>query len=90
MAMLPFCGYHMGECFAHWLEIGASRDPDKLPKIFYVNWFRQDSNGKFLWPGYGEDGRVLKRICERVNGTGKSIDTPVGRLPVRWIYRISM
>jgi phosphoenolpyruvate carboxykinase (GTP) len=81
MAMLPFCGYHMGDYLAHWLKIGASADPDKLPKIFYVNWFRQDSNGKFIWPGYGENSRVLKWIFERVNGTGKAVDTPIGRLP---------
>jgi phosphoenolpyruvate carboxykinase (GTP) len=81
MAMLPFCGYHMGEYFAHWLKIGASAQPEKLPRIYYVNWFRQDANGKFLWPGYGENSRVLKWVFERVSGTGKAVDTPIGRLP---------
>ena len=79
--MLPFCGYHMGDYFAHWLKIGASADPDKLPKLYYVNWFRVDQKGKFLWPGYGENSRVLKWIFERVSGTGQAIDTPIGRLP---------
>ncbi len=82
MAMLPFCGYHMGDYFAHWLKIGARSRPDKLPKIFYVNWFRQDENGKFLWPGYGENSRVLKWIFERCNGTARAVDTPIGRLPI--------
>ena len=81
MAMLPFCGYHMGEYFAHWLKIGASAQPDKLPRIYYVNWFRQDANRRFLWPGYGENSRVLKWIFERVSGMGKALDTPIGRLP---------
>jgi phosphoenolpyruvate carboxykinase (GTP) len=81
MAMLPFCGYNMGDYFGHYLKIGASADPAKLPRIFYVNWFRQDANGKFLWPGYGENSRVLKWIFERVGGTGKAVDTPIGRLP---------
>ncbi|HMK33973.1 MAG TPA: phosphoenolpyruvate carboxykinase (GTP) [Desulfomonilaceae bacterium] len=81
MAMLPFCGYHMGDYFSHWLKIGKTTDPDKLPKIYYVNWFRQTSEGKFLWPGYGENSRVLKWIFERVSGTGKAVDSPIGRLP---------
>jgi len=80
MAMLPFCGYHMGDYFAHYLEIGK-RPGAKLPKIFYVNWFRQDANGKLLWPGYGENSRVLKWIFERCEGTAHATDTPIGRLP---------
>ena len=81
MAMLPFCGYHMGDYFAHWLKLGAQADPAKLPRIFYVNWFRKGADGKFLWPGYGENSRVLKWIFERVHGTAQAVDTPIGRLP---------
>ena len=81
MAMLPFCGYHMGDYFAHWLNIGKQSEPANLPKIYYVNWFRQDENGKFLWPGYGENSRVLKWIFERCDGTARAVDTPIGRLP---------
>jgi phosphoenolpyruvate carboxykinase (GTP) len=80
-AMLPFCGYHMGDYFAHWLRIGASAKPELLPRLYYVNWFRQDANGHFLWPGYGENSRVLKWVFERVSGGGEAIDTPIGRLP---------
>jgi phosphoenolpyruvate carboxykinase (GTP) len=80
-AMLPFCGYHMGDYFAHWLRVGAAASADKLPRLYYVNWFRQDANGKFLWPGYGENSRVLKWVFERVTGGGQAIDTPIGRLP---------
>jgi phosphoenolpyruvate carboxykinase (GTP) len=80
MAMLPFCGYHMGDYFAHYLKIG-DRPGAKLPKIFYVNWFRTGDNGKFLWPGYGENSRVLKWIFERCDGKVHAADTPIGRLP---------
>jgi phosphoenolpyruvate carboxykinase (GTP) len=80
MAMLPFCGYHMGDYFAHYLKIGRTPGA-KLPKIFYVNWFRTDENGKFLWPGYGENSRVLKWVFERCNGTAKAKETPIGYLP---------
>jgi phosphoenolpyruvate carboxykinase (GTP) len=80
-AMLPFCGYHMGDYFAHWLRVGDEADQAKLPRIFYVNWFRKGADGKFLWPGYGENSRVLKWIFERVTGSGKAVDTPIGRLP---------
>jgi phosphoenolpyruvate carboxykinase (GTP) len=81
MAMLPFCGYNMGDYFAHWLQIGANSSAAKLPKIFYVNWFRQDKNGKFLWPGYGENSRVLKWIFERCDGKVHANETPIGRIP---------
>jgi len=80
-AMLPFCGYNMGDYFKHWINIGKETDSSKLPKIFYVNWFRKDENGKFMWPGYGENIRALKWALERVNGKGKYVDTPIGRLP---------
>jgi phosphoenolpyruvate carboxykinase (GTP) len=80
MAMLPFCGYNMGDYFAHYLKIGA-RPGAKLPKIYYVNWFRTDENGKFLWPGYGENSRVLKWAFERCEGKAQAVDTPIGRLP---------
>jgi phosphoenolpyruvate carboxykinase (GTP) len=80
-AMLPFCGYHMGDYFAHWLKMGKKTDPRKLPKIFYVNWFRKTPDGKWLWPGYGENSRVLKWIFERIEGTGKAIETPIGYVP---------
>jgi phosphoenolpyruvate carboxykinase (GTP) len=80
-AMLPFCGYNMGDYFGHWIQIGRMTFPEKLPKIFFVNWFRKDDEGKFIWNGYGDNIRALKWILERVAGTGKYIDTPIGRLP---------
>jgi phosphoenolpyruvate carboxykinase (GTP) len=79
-AMLPFCGYHMGDYFAHWLKIGK-RPKAKLPKIYYVNWFRRGADNKFLWPGYGDNSRVLKWIFERTDDVGTAVDTPIGRLP---------
>jgi len=83
MAMLPFCGYNYADYFAHWLGMEKATDPDKLPKIFFVNWFRRDDDGRFLWPGFGENSRVLKWVFERVNGTAEAIDTPIGKLPTK-------
>ncbi|NLW46881.1 MAG: phosphoenolpyruvate carboxykinase (GTP), partial [Firmicutes bacterium] len=80
-AMLPFCGYHMGDYFQHWLNIGSKTDAAKLPKIFYVNWFRKTKDGKWLWPGYGENSRVLKWIFEQVSGEGKAEKTAIGYMP---------
>jgi phosphoenolpyruvate carboxykinase (GTP) len=80
MAMLPFCGYHMGDYFAHWLKVGA-RPGAVLPKIFYVNWFRRGADGKFLWPGYGENARVLEWIFDRCDGKAAATETPIGRVP---------
>ena len=80
-AMLPFCGYNMGDYFAHWLSMAERTDAAKLPRIFFVNWFRKGDDGRFLWPGYGENSRVLKWIFERVEGGGKAVKTPIGNLP---------
>jgi phosphoenolpyruvate carboxykinase (GTP) len=82
-AMLPFCGYNMADYFSHWLEMGALSSPDALPKIFYVNWFRKGSDGRWLWPGYGENSRVLEWVFERVAGRAAGIDTPIGVVPTR-------
>ena len=83
MAMLPFCGYNYADYFAHWLSMEKNTDADKLPQIFFVNWFRRDDEGRFLWPGFGENSRVLKWVFERVNGTADAIDTPIGKLPTK-------
>jgi phosphoenolpyruvate carboxykinase (GTP) len=80
-AMLPFCGYNMADYFAHWLDVGASADPEKLPKIFYVNWFRKDEDGRWLWPGYGENSRVLSWVFDRAGGEGEAEETPIGFIP---------
>lgn len=80
-AMLPFCGYNMGDYFAHWLKMGQGRDGSKLPRIFFVNWFRKDQDGKFVWPGFGDNARVLKWISERIDGEAEAVETPVGRVP---------
>jgi len=80
-AMLPFCGYNMGDYFAHWLEIGEATEADKLPRLFWVNWFRRGEDGSFLWPGFGENSRVLAWIVERLGGTADAVDTPIGRVP---------
>ncbi len=80
-AMLPFCGYHMGDYMSHWLSFAGRTERSKLPRVFFVNWFRKNAAGKWLWPGYGENSRVLKWICERVEGKGKAVETPIGWLP---------
>ena len=81
MAMLPFCGYNMGDYFAHWLRVGKATAPDKLPRIYYINWFRKTDEGRWLWPGFGENSRVLKWIFERVEGGGEAVETPTGYVP---------
>ena len=82
-AMLPFCGYNMGDYFAHWLAMGKKSDPAKLPRFYFVNWFRKGSDGKFVWPGFGDNARVLKWISERLNGEAEAVRTPVGHVPTR-------
>jgi phosphoenolpyruvate carboxykinase (GTP) len=82
-AMLPFCGYNMGDYFSHWLKLGAGADPAKLPRIYFVNWFRKDERGKFIWPGFGENSRVLKWIVERLEGKAQATRTAIGHLPAK-------
>jgi phosphoenolpyruvate carboxykinase (GTP) len=81
MAMLPFCGYNMADYFAHWLAVGKNTDAACLPKIFFVNWFRRDDDGRFLWPGYGENSRVLKWVFDRVDNQVDAVESPIGFLP---------
>ena len=81
MAMLPFCGYNMADYFKHWLQVGTKTEASKLPQIFFVNWFRRDEDGRFMWPGYGENSRVLKWVFERLNGTAEADKTAIGYLP---------
>lgn len=82
-AMLPFCGYNMGDYFNHWLQMGKKGDPSKLPRIYYVNWFRKGSQGEWLWPGFGENSRVLKWIFERISGKAQADISPIGALPAK-------
>jgi phosphoenolpyruvate carboxykinase (GTP) len=80
-AMLPFCGYNMADYFENWLEIGRRGDADKLPKIFYVNWFRKGEDGRFLWPGFGDNSRVLAWVFGRCEGHTEAVETPIGFVP---------
>jgi phosphoenolpyruvate carboxykinase (GTP) len=82
-AMLPFCGYNMADYFNHWLKVGAATNPSKLPKIFYVNWFRKGDDGRWLWPGYGENSRVLEWVFDRVAGRGEANETAIGYVPTK-------
>jgi len=84
MAMIPFIGYNGGDYFRHWIEMGKggpTGDASKLPRIFYVNWFRRDDEGGFLWPGFGENSRVLKWVVERIDGQAAAVETPIGHVP---------
>jgi phosphoenolpyruvate carboxykinase (GTP) len=79
--MLPFCGYNMADYFSHWLATGAKSDAGKLPRIYYVNWFRKDGKGNYVWPGFGDNSRVLKWIVERLDGSAAATETAIGNVP---------
>ena len=81
MAMIPFMGYHVGDYMQHWIDIGKSSDESKMPQVFFVNWFRRGEDGRFLWPGFGENSRVMKWIVERVEGKANGASTPIGIVP---------
>jgi phosphoenolpyruvate carboxykinase (GTP) len=81
MAMLPFIGYDAGDYFAHWISMAKNNDESKFPTIFYVNWFRRDEDGGFLWPGFGENSRILKYVIDRVEGKVEAHETPLGLVP---------
>ena len=81
MAMLPFCGYNMADYFGHWLQMARTHDAQKLPRVFLVNWFRKDDDGSFIWPGFGDNSRVLEWICRRCDGEGETVETPIGLVP---------
>ncbi len=84
MAMLPFCGYHMADYWQHWLNVGDEGEASGgggMPRVFYVNWFRKDPAGKWLWPGFGENSRVLKWVCQRCEGKAEGVASPIGLLP---------
>ena len=87
MAMLPFIGYNAGDYFNHWVTVGKDNDAAKLPRIFYVNWFRRDEDGGFLWPGFGENSRVLKWVVERIDGQAEAVETPIGHVPTPGVAR---
>jgi phosphoenolpyruvate carboxykinase (GTP) len=89
MAMLPCIGYNAGDYFGHWISVGKHADASKLPRIFYVNWFRRDTDGRFLWPGFGENIRVLKWAIERLEGTAAAVETPVGYVPAAGALDVS-
>lgn len=80
-AMLPFCGYNMADYFAHWLDVGSRGEASKLPRLYWVNWFRRGDEGEFLWPGFGENTRILKWVMERLDGSAEAVETPIGRVP---------
>jgi phosphoenolpyruvate carboxykinase (GTP) len=88
-AMLPFCGYNMGDYFRHWFSVVRDIDPKKVPRIFYVNWFLKGKSGEWLWPGFGENSRVLKWIFDRIDGRADAVETPLGYVPQLDAFDIS-